>query len=245
MQIANFSDTDRLNHLKTGEDEQGLLADNNLEQKLFQIAHDVRSPLTALLIMAKVCDGLEDKKRTALMDIAIQIQGMMDSLLSAYKTKKITEEPHQTILFCDFMEQIFFEKRYQYFYSAIRIETSIAERARSALIRVQPNQVRRAISNLFNNAADALEDRKNGKIIVTLGANKDQVQITIKDNGKGMSSDALDRLSRTISFTEGKPRGHGLGMMQVWNALECNSGKLTVQSKLGKGTSFRLIFPRA
>jgi hypothetical protein len=99
------------------------------------------------------------------------------------------------------------------------------------------------LSNLINNSIDALEG-KHGKIVIGLESTKNTIQITIKDNGKGMSEIVKNKILNNIAVTEGKTNGHGIGMTQVRETINRNEGKLSIDSELGKGTIITLDFPR-
>ncbi len=72
----------------------------------------------------------------------------------------------------------------------------------------------------------------------------DYIQLTISDNGTGIASEYLDRIfepffSRKIMGTSGT----GLGMSVVWGTVEDHNGHIEVQSVVGSGTTFTLLFP--
>jgi len=73
------------------------------------------------------------------------------------------------------------------------------------------------------------------------------VQTTISDNGKGMAEDFIPRLfddfSREKTVTENKIEGTGLGMAIVKRMLEILDGTISVESQLGKGTTFTVTIP--
>jgi hypothetical protein len=59
-----------------------------------------------------------------------------------------------------------------------------------------------------------------------------------------MPPEIVDKIMNNISVTQGKEDGHGLGLMQVREALQKNRAKLSINSKIGIGTSIILTFPR-
>ena len=245
MQASDFDNNGNSDKPNANDGLQGLAVASSLDQTIFQVAHDVRSPLTALAIMARVCFELDEEKRSTLLHITSQIQEMMDVLLDAYQANEHKEEAQKTVLCSDFIRQILIEKKYQYFYTPVALEHFISAQAQSARIFVQPNRFKRSISNLINNAVDALAEKQNGNVLIFLNADQKNVKISVHDNGKGMTHDMIQKLLRKISFTADKVNGHGLGMAQVWDMLECNSGQLFIHSTRDEGTTFELTFPRA
>lgn len=67
-------------------------------------------------------------------------------------------------------------------------------------------------------------------------------QITITDNGSGMDEETLSHIFNPFFTTKGKD-GTGLGLSQVYGAMKRCGGTIKVNSELGKGTTFNLLFP--
>jgi CheY-like chemotaxis protein len=112
------------------------------------------------------------------------------------------------------------------------------------------SEIREAITNLVLNAVDAMpsggkitirtrvmrsEGEKNGKYPV-------KTAIDITDTGTGMDEETRKRCLEPFFSTKGK-RGTGLGLAMVYGVMERHSGSIEIQSEMGKGTTFRLVFP--
>lgn len=110
---------------------------------------------------------------------------------------------------------------------------------------VDPPQFNAAILNLVVNARDAMP--AGGTIRITTSAvirrqNRHYVRVRISDDGAGMSPDVRKRIFDPYFTTKGES-GTGLGIPQVQALMRQVGGYLTVNSKVGKGTSFDLFFP--
>ena len=110
---------------------------------------------------------------------------------------------------------------------------------------VDPPQFNAAILNLVVNARDAMP--AGGTIRITTSAvvrrqNRNYVRVRISDDGAGMSPDVRKRIFDPYFTTKGES-GTGLGIPQVQALMRQVGGYLTVNSKVGKGTSFDLLFP--
>lgn len=156
----------------------------------------------------------------------------------------IEEELQQPLFLFDSITQLLSEKRVEYSGRPISLETVIDDEAQFAFALMQPVQLKRALSNLINNAVDALEDNPHGMVTVQLEADDHLVTIKVQDNGKGMPQARIDDLLQRHSFTADKENGHGLGWQQVWDTIDQNQGKIAIRSKLGEGTSITMSFPR-
>jgi signal transduction histidine kinase len=100
-----------------------------------------------------------------------------------------------------------------------------------------------SIFNLLNNAFKYSEE--SGDIILNLTAKSSEVTIEIIDFGIGIPEEDQHKLFNAFfraKNTNGIP-GTGLGLYIVKTFTEKNSGKIQLESLLGKGTKVRLIFP--
>jgi len=213
-----------------------------------KVAHDICSPLSALTMMVPFCDELQEGKRAVIKRAAESISDIANNLLNTYRNEDqsaiSTTEQCQPVLISDAVIQLLSEKKVQYHNRTFTFETDIANDAQFAFAQLQPSPFRRCMSNLINNAVDALNNQSNDLITIKLTASAETITVAIQDNGKGMPSGVVEKIMRRTSFTEGKQRGHGLGLQQVWDTLDENQGAMTVLSDAGKGTTIQLTFPR-
>jgi PAS domain S-box-containing protein len=212
-----------------------------------QVAHDIRSPLASLLMIIKACNEIPEMERIALREAAISIGDIANNLLNQYKEKEqespVQEENRQPMLLSVILLQMLTEKKFQYDDLPVKFDYEFSEAGQFACIQVEASPFKRMMSNLINNAVDVFEN-KEGAVTIKLEATAERVRVTVSDNGKGMSQELVDKILNKIEVTEGKVNGHGLGLMQVHEALEQNNGTLSIQSQLGKGTHMILEFPR-
>jgi PAS domain S-box-containing protein len=212
-----------------------------------QVAHDIRSPLSALLMTVKSCPEIPETQRVALREAAISITDITNNLLQQYKFKEV-ENPNKTVgpesMLCSaILLQLLTEKKYQYQELPVKFYHDFSQAGHFAFIRIEPSSFRRMMSNLINNAVDSFDNRE-GKVVIKLDADRDFIQLTIEDGGKGMSPEVMNKILNKISVTEGKKDGNGLGMTQVGETLERFQGKLYIHSAQGQGTQMKVTFPR-
>jgi len=94
--------------------------------------------------------------------------------------------------------------------------------------------------NLLQNARDALDGK--GRVAVSARARSDQaVEIVVADDGPGIPADKLERVFEAYYTT--RPRGTGLGLAIVKHNVELYGGTVRVESGLGKGARFTVVFP--
>jgi signal transduction histidine kinase/heme-degrading monooxygenase HmoA len=124
-------------------------------------------------------------------------------------------------------------------------------------IRADPNQIEQAIINLAVNARDAMPG--GGRLVIeTASLVVDEVfasrhidltpgeyaQITVRDTGCGMAAEVQARLFEPFFTTKEPGKGTGLGLSIVYSIVKQMGGKILVDSEVGKGTTFRLFFPK-
>ncbi len=113
-----------------------------------------------------------------------------------------------------------------------------------AKVQIDSEKIRQVIVNLVNNAIDAIkghDERRAGKIIVSTQLLDGQYEVSIQDNGVGMSSEVLNQVFEPLFSTKGF--GVGLGMVIVKNIIERHKGEISIQSKEGVGTSITIKLP--
>ncbi len=121
-------------------------------------------------------------------------------------------------------------------------------------IRVDPAELELALINVAVNARDAMPN--GGTFTVRAGNVRfrhedgfpitgEFVQITLEDNGFGMSAEVLGRAFEPLFTTKPKGMGTGLGLPQVFAFCERAGGLATIDSAIGAGTAVRLYLPRA
>ena len=108
-------------------------------------------------------------------------------------------------------------------------------------ISADKNMLEQVIINLLKNAIQSFEEHENKQI--TLKAylsDKSRPVITIRDNGTGIDSEALEKIF--IPFFTTKKTGSGIGLSLSRQIMRQHQGTLTVKSTVGKGTEFAMRF---
>lgn len=98
-----------------------------------------------------------------------------------------------------------------------------------------------ALINVLQNAREALEGRE-GHVYVSARCLEDRsIEVRIRDNGPGIPADRLEKIFEP--YYSSKPKGTGLGLATVKHNVELYGGSVRVESELGKGACFILLFP--
>lgn len=99
--------------------------------------------------------------------------------------------------------------------------------------------IKRVFVNIIRNAVDAMLD--GGMLTITSGRSIRGLEVSFKDTGVGIPVEIIDEIWRPLFTT--KPRGMGFGLAVCKRIVECHGGEVTVESKVGEGTLFTVIFP--
>ena len=105
--------------------------------------------------------------------------------------------------------------------------------------RIDPAQMKQVLLNLLKNAMQATA--KGGSVSLATGATPDDVWVSVADSGSGIPADELNRIFEPFYTT--KQKGTGLGLMIVQRILRAHGGRVELESRVGKGTTFRLWLP--
>ncbi len=101
-----------------------------------------------------------------------------------------------------------------------------------------PEQIKQVLINLIKNAAEATSE---GGITIVTEQNDDCIKVSIIDTGKGMSAETVENIFNPFFTT--KKKGTGLGLAVCRKIIEDHVGKISVESREGKGTCITFTLP--
>ncbi len=120
-------------------------------------------------------------------------------------------------------------------------------------IKIIPQEVGRVVLNLINNAFYVVHEKSKEKIVgfapkiivaTQLNNHTEHVEIRVTDNGNGISPENMDKIFQPFFTTKPKGEGTGLGLSLSYDIItEGHQGKLSVESTVGTGTTFKIELP--
>ncbi|MBI5247537.1 MAG: HAMP domain-containing histidine kinase [Elusimicrobia bacterium] len=219
-----------------------------------QVAHDIRSPLAVLEIVSN--DPAQwEKKRAMLRNAISRLSGIANSVLIRYRTTETGKEalasetsafehggPTSVQLLSSLIDSVVSTKPIE-FGPGVEIGVEYDSDSYGLFAQVQRVEFQRVLSNLINNAVEALA-KGPGWVRVALSSVNGEISVRVKDNGKGIPPEILAKLGqRGASY--GKEGGHGRGLHHARSCAESWGGRLEIESPAQKGATVALLIPSA
>jgi PAS domain S-box-containing protein len=215
------------------------------------LAHDFNNLLTAIL---GACDlarrnmGDEERLKRMLDGIRNSAQrgaGITKQLLAFARAQQLEIKPIDLKVFLQDVTTLIRPS----VRSNIELITEISDHVWT--VQADPGALELALLNLAFNARDAMKDGGTLKITAVNenldgapeGLRGEYVKLRVSDTGEGMSPEVQGRVFEPFFTTKSFGEGTGLGMSQVFGFANQLGGAVTIQSEVGKGTTFDLYLP--
>jgi len=242
----------------TGRQSRGLEQDKNghlkeleeLSKLTGELAHEIKNPLSTIKINLKlISEELEGsgsatadrrqleralRKMSVIRKETDRLEQILDGFLRYIdRTELELASVDLNALISDMVD----------FYSPQAHSHSISIRqglfGEPLVCKIDEDMLKRVILNLFINAGQAMSD--GGELIIRTYREQKDAVIEISDTGCGIAPDRLARIFD--AYYSSRPQGSGLGLATAKKIVEAHKGRITVNSKVGKGTSFTIKLP--
>lgn len=216
-----------------------------------QVAHDIRSPLSALNMIAGTISEVPEEKRLLIKSAIQRINDIANDLLSRGRRPSLDEKnngptikPFPALLSTE-IENLVSEKRIQFRNKSIVEIVSDVGGSVGVFALLDLANFKRVLSNVINNSVEAFGNRP-GRIRINVMNDEKCAVIVIEDNGPGIPAEVLEKLGqRGITWgKEGTSSGSGLGVYHAKKSIEAIGGTFVIDSKFGFGTSTTITLPR-
>lgn len=216
------------------------IEDKNLRESLFKITHEIKNPIA-------VCKGyldMFDVKNISHFERYIPI---------------LKQEINRTLtIMQDYLDLARLQINKDYFdlglfmqdisetgealSNAKKIEFKSDYKDQEIYYYGDYDRLKQVFINLFKNAVESLENRKDGLISFQVDTKLNKIVFYVTDNGQGMSKEALEKIGTPFYST--KKMGTGLGVRFSTEIIELHNGSIEYKSKVNNGTKVIIILPR-
>jgi PAS domain S-box-containing protein len=201
------------------------------------LGHDLRNPLQSVMGAAyNIRRQLRNsdpsvKEMLAVIDNAVQYaNGIINDLLDYSREMQLQLQPTTPkSMVKQALEKTIIPEN-------VRVEDTASD---NPMILVDEAKMRRVVTNLIENAVDAMPE--GGNLSISSMRSEDQISIRIADTGVGIPKEHLSKLWRTLYTT--KAKGMGLGLAIAKRIVEAHGGSISVESTVGRGSTFTITVP--
>lgn len=217
------------------------------------VAHEINNPLTAISGFAEglrrrlgrirgqvdgeIYDDFEEYTNTIIKE-CLRCRDIVRSLLTFSRPVASSMQPVD-LNHC-IEDTLFILKHHFKEQHKITVKTEL--HAELPMINGDESQLKQVIINLLTNAIDATNQGGTIKITTCPDENKNAVLI-VEDSGCGIPKDVQDRLFEPFFTTKPAGKGVGIGLSTCYSIVQHHNGEISVTSKEGKGSSFRVRIP--
>ena len=208
-------------------------------------AHELNTPLGTIQVLAgELAAQLDGDRRSEAEEIRRQVKRCKEiiSNMLAPRGGADVEEPKEFEV-APVLEAAV--RRWQEGRPGPQPLLSVDPAAARARARLPVRAFEQAIANLLDNAAEATEGRPAREVRVSLQRVRDELRLTVVDNGVGVPEPLLRRIGEPFFTTKEPGHGTGLGLYLARHVVEREGGEMRVESAEGHGTSVTLTMPEA
>ncbi len=206
------------------------------------IAHEIKNPLAGILGAVQVFDGEvadDDPKKEILSEMKIQLERMNHAVNDLLSYARPTQPVFEPVHLHDLIKKIITLLPHQFKEKNIVMKEELFPNP--ILIHADKKQLQQVLWNIVLNGMQAMDH--GGVLTISTSTTKGKVTITVKDTGKGIPPDQLERVFKPFYTT--KHKGTGLGMTISRRIIEQHHGSIQVRSTLGVGTTIEILLPSA
>ena len=213
----------------------------SLGQLVAGVAHEINTPVGSIKsnngIVAKLLTSIEDTELKEMLTDINEIDKEAVSRISSIVTslKKFVRLDEAELQEADINKELDLTLELIRHETKNRIEV-IKNYGEIPVIKCFPNMLNQVFTNILINACQAIEG--NGKITITTEYNDKKLIVKIKDTGRGIPRNQLNKIFTAGFTTKSSGVGTGLGLAICSKIIEKHNGEIIVNSEVGKGSEF-------
>ncbi len=211
------------------------------------LAHELKNGMTSILNFVQYClnsTSKEDKRATALLGAERETKRCMNivrDLLAYLRVEKEGEEAPQKVSCAVIIDRVFKVLSSRIEKEGVSIIQHYAEEIPKVWMKA--GSIELVFSNIITNALDALKKTERKEIHVDMNREGQFIRVTIRDTGCGVVRKNLARIFEPFFTSKSPEEGTGLGLSICERIITQHGGKIICESKLGRGTKFKILLP--
>ncbi|WXG39407.1 MAG: MEDS domain-containing protein [Candidatus Freyarchaeum deiterrae] len=209
------------------------------------VGHDLRNPLQSIFGLLYLANKnlnpqatSNGKQKNDLGELLQTIEGQVDYMRKIVSDLEDYAKPVKPQLVETSLHQLIDET-----FSAItipeKVQVSIGIQEDFPQLMVDQAMMRRVLDNLVTNAVQAMPN--GGRLTIKASETDDNALIIVEDTGVGIPEENLPKIFQPLFTT--KPKGQGFGLPACKRLVEAHGGSITVESEVGKGSTFTVKIP--
>ncbi len=212
-----------------------------------RVAHEVKNPLAPIRAAVETLRRLRERKDPvfdeyfdeATRTVLDEVHRISDIVTEFTRFARLPAPKPQEVDLAELARQVVQLQKA----NAGAASVALATEGGSAVVRADRDQIVQIVTNLVQNALDAVRDREGGRVEVRVsGARGGLVSLTVRDNGPGIAPEMAQRLFEP--YATNKPSGTGLGLAIAQRIAVEHQGELSyVGAGSDGGATFRLVLP--
>ncbi|MFH0754177.1 MAG: ATP-binding protein, partial [Candidatus Omnitrophota bacterium] len=206
------------------------------------IAHEIKNPLISIQGFAKRIEktGDEEKIKKYAMLIDKESGRLSNVLVKLLDFSRMDEPKRERVDINEIVDDtvLFIEHHLTRFKN---IQLFVEKEKTLPPVEADKIHIQQSLVNIIMNAAQAMPG--GGAIRIKTGKNGGSVHISVTDQGAGINPENIDKIFEPFFTTKKKGEGTGLGLSLCKRLIEANKGKIEVESKIGEGSTFRILIP--
>ncbi|MDE5415627.1 ATP-binding protein [Alkalihalobacterium chitinilyticum] len=203
------------------------------------ISHEVRNPLTVTRGFIQLLreSNIPDDKKEMYIRLSLEELDRAEEIITDYLT--FAKPSLENVQMLELHDELQYVLKVVSPYATMNSVNIHFKSAPNLFIAGEKQKFHQCLINLAKNAIEAMP--QGGDLTVNIEQEEDKAIIRIQDSGVGMTEEQLSRLGTPYYTT--KEKGTGLGTMVVFSIIKVMQGEISVNSKVGEGTCFTLVFP--
>ncbi len=199
----------------------GLKTHEEVSKKVRRVAHDIRSPLSAMKAIMLYENNLMEGSKELLNDSINSIGRISEEILEKYKDDETSDLNDQDLS----LRSLWMRKKIEHLSKGIAFQDNIQWDEVDKI--KEPTKFRSTLSNIINNAVEAIGD-KQGRVLLESQKMGDKIVVKVTDNGPGIN----EKLKKVLGQKEitTKKSGNGIGLLNAREYLESIKGALRIDS---------------